>query len=36
MNDTADIITLSVRILIFALITGVFYFVLKAKKNKED
>ncbi|CAI6150759.1 MAG: hypothetical protein SPLUMA2_SPLUMAMAG2_00008 [uncultured Sulfurimonas sp.] len=36
MNDTVDITTLTVRILIFVVIVGIFYFVLKSKKNKEN
>ena len=34
MNDTTDVTTLTLRILIFAVIAGVFYFVLKSKKEK--
>ena len=33
MNDTTDITTLTVRIAIFAVIAGIFYFVLESKKN---
>ena len=36
MDDTTDITTLTVRIGIFIVIAGIFYFVLKSKKNKED
>jgi len=36
MNDTSDITTLSVRIAIFVIIAGIFFFVLKSKKTKED
>ncbi|CAI6150313.1 MAG: hypothetical protein SPLUMA1_SPLUMAMAG1_01043 [uncultured Sulfurimonas sp.] len=36
MNDTIDITTLTVRILIFVVIAGIFYFVLKSEKNKEN
>jgi hypothetical protein len=32
MNDTQDITTLTIRIVIFIVILGVFYFVLKEKK----
>ena len=32
MNDTTDVTTLTVRVLIFAVIAGIFYFVLKSKK----
>jgi len=32
MNDTTDVTTLSVRMLIFVVIAGIFYFVLKSKK----
>lgn len=33
MNDTQDITTLTVRIIIFVVIAGIFYFVLKSKKT---
>jgi len=33
MNDTTDITTLTVRIIIFAVIAGIFYFTLKSKKD---
>jgi len=33
MNDTTDVTTLSIRILIFVVIAGIFYFVLKSKKD---
>ncbi len=33
MNDTTDITTLTVRIVIFVVIATIFYFVLKAKKK---
>ena len=33
MNDTTDVVTLTTRILIFAVIAGIFYFVLKSKKD---
>jgi len=33
MNDTTDISTLTVRIVIFVVIAGIFYFILKSKKN---
>jgi len=35
MNDTTDIVTLSVRIGIFVIIVGIFFFVLKKKDTKE-
>jgi len=34
MNDTTDFTTLSIRMLIFVVIAGIFYFILKAKKEK--
>ena len=33
MNDTNDMMTLTVRIAIFLVIAGIFLFVLKAKKE---
>lgn len=33
MNDTQDITTLTIRIAIFLVIIGIFYFVLKGKKE---
>jgi len=36
MNNMTDLTTLSLRIAIFVVIAGIFYLVLKAKKNKED
>ena len=36
MNETTDLTTLTIRIGIFIVIVGIFYFVLKAKKNKEE
>jgi len=35
MNDTTDITTLTIRMIIFLVITGVFFLVLRGKK-KED
>ena len=32
MNDAADITTLSIRMLIFIVIAGIFFFILKSKK----
>jgi hypothetical protein len=32
MNDTTDITTLTIRIIIFIVIASIFYFVLKSKK----
>jgi len=34
MNDTTDITTLTIRMAIFAVIAGIFYFILKSKKEK--
>jgi len=34
MNDTTDITTLSIRVAIFVVIAGIFYFTLKSKKDK--
>jgi len=34
MNDTTDLTTLTIRITIFVVIAGIFYFVLKSKKEK--
>jgi len=33
MNDTSDLTTLTLRIAIFVVIAGIFYFVLKSKKD---
>jgi len=33
MNDTTDVTTLTIRIAIFAIIAGIFYFTLKSEKN---
>jgi len=33
MNDTNDLTTLTIRIVIFAVIAGIFYLVLKSKKD---
>ena len=33
MNDTTDLTTLTIRVAIFIVIAGVFYFVLKSKKE---
>ena len=33
MNDTTDLTTLTIRIGIFLVIAGIFYFVLKSKKD---
>ncbi len=32
MNDTTDITTLTIRMLVLLVIAGIFYFVLKSKK----
>jgi len=34
MNDTTDITTLTIRMIIFLVIAGIFFFVLKRKKGK--
>ena len=34
MNDTQDITTLTIRIVIFLVIAGIFYFTLKSKSDK--
>jgi len=34
MNDTNDPVTLTLRIVLFIVIAGIFYFVLKSKKEK--
>ncbi len=34
MNDTSDITTLTLRVVIFVVIAGIFYFVLKGDKTK--
>ena len=36
MNDTDDITTLTVRMAIFLVIAGIFYFVLKSKKEDKE
>jgi len=33
MNDTTDLTTLTIRIGVFLVIAGIFYFVLKSKKD---
>ena len=33
MNDTQDITTLTLRIAVFVVIAGIFYFILKSKKD---
>ena len=33
MNDTTDLTTLTIRVAIFIVIAGIFYFVLKSKKE---
>lgn len=33
MNDTTDLVALTVRTLILVVIMGIFYFVLKSKKK---
>jgi len=35
MNDTTDITTLTLRVVIFVVIAGIFYFVLKGDKTKK-
>jgi len=35
MNDTTDITTLSIRIAIFVVIAGIFYFTLNSKKENK-
>lgn len=35
MNDTQDITTLTIRMVIFLVIAGIFYFTLKSKKEKK-
>ena len=32
MNDTNDFTTLTIRMAIFIIIAGIFYFILKSKK----
>jgi len=34
MNDTTDFATLSIRIAIFIVIAGIFFVILKSKKDK--
>jgi len=37
MNDTTDVTTLTIRMVIFLIIAGIFFFVLKGeKKDKEN
>ncbi len=36
MDDATDITTLTIRTVVFVVIAGIFYFVLKSKKNKEN
>ncbi len=33
MNDTTDITTLTIRLAVFVVIAGIFYFTLKSKKK---
>ncbi len=33
MNDTDDLTTLTIRMIIFLVIAGIFYFTLKSKKE---
>ncbi len=33
MNDTDDITTLTIRMVVFIVIAGIFYFTLKSKKE---
>jgi hypothetical protein len=33
MNDTTDLTTLTIRVAIFIVIAGIFFFVLKGKKE---
>ena len=35
MNDTTDITTLTIRVAIFVVIAGIFYFTLKSKKKEK-
>ncbi len=35
MNDTTDITTLTIRMAIFAVVAGIFFFVLKSDKKKK-
>ena len=35
MNDTSDLTTLTIRIILFVVIAGIFYFTLKSKKTKD-
>jgi len=35
MNDTQDLTTLTLRIVVFVVIAGIFYFTLKSKKKKD-
>jgi len=34
MNDTTDLTTLTIRVAVFVIIAGIFYFVLKGEKKK--
>jgi len=33
MNDTSDLTTLTIRMVIFLVIAGIFYFTLRSKKD---
>jgi len=35
MNDTADLATLTMRVAIFLVIAGIFYFTLRSKKEEK-
>lgn len=35
MNEPDDIFTLALRVIIFAVVVGIFYFTLKSKKRDD-
>ena len=35
MNDTTDLTTLTIRMAIFVVVAGIFFFILKSDKKKK-
>ena len=35
MNDVTDLTTMTIRTVLFLVVAGIFYFVLKSKKEKK-
>ena len=36
MNDTDDLVTLTLRMVVFLVVAGIFYFTLKSKKTTDE